>query len=148
MHEHASKMELGDKETVAICIQVSVTCYLHVLHHYTHMVCTIRVYGIQNCTIRVRYIPYAYGVPYAYGTEHFTQKAFVASGVLLGSSSVHRCEIVWLQNKGRYKQWTWGPRTQDQGTQANFLCFNKTRPACTRCLPILYNYPASLYNIS
>ena len=28
----------------------------------------------------------------------FTQKPFVASGVVLGSSSLH-CEIVWLQNK-------------------------------------------------
>ena len=30
-------------------------------------------YGIQNFTIRVRYIPYAYGmyrIKYAYGTEH------------------------------------------------------------------------------
>ena len=42
MHEHASKMELGDKETVAICIQASVTCYLHVIHHYTRIVRTIR----------------------------------------------------------------------------------------------------------
>ena len=61
MHEHASKMELEDKETVAICIQASVACYLHVIHRYTRMVRTIRVwyvpyaYGIQNCTIRVWY---------------------------------------------------------------------------------------------
>ena len=27
-------------------------------------------YGIQNCTIRVWYVPYAYGIKYAYGTEH------------------------------------------------------------------------------
>ena len=61
MHEHASKMELGDKETVAIA---NVICYLHVIHRYTRMVRTIRVwsYGIQNCTIRVWYIPYAYGM--------------------------------------------------------------------------------------
>ena len=46
------------------------------LHRYTRMVRTIRVwsyriyaYGIQNCTIRVRNIPYAYGIKYAYGTE-------------------------------------------------------------------------------
>ena len=46
MHEHASKMETCiDKETVAICIQASVTCYLHVLYRYTRMV----------------YVPYAYG---------------------------------------------------------------------------------------
>ena len=44
MHEHASKMELGDKETVAICIQASVTCYLHLIHRYTRMVRTIRVW--------------------------------------------------------------------------------------------------------
>ena len=80
MHEHASKMELGDKETVAICIQASVTCYLHVIHRYIrvwyvpyaygHTVyILIRVYGIQNCTIRVLYVPYAYGIKYAYGTE-------------------------------------------------------------------------------
>ena len=31
---HASKTELGDKETVAICMQASVTCYLHVIHRY------------------------------------------------------------------------------------------------------------------
>ena len=68
-------MELGDKETVAICIQASATCYLHVIHRYTRMVRTIRVwsyrtrmvylpyaYGIQNCTVRVWYIPYAYGM--------------------------------------------------------------------------------------
>ena len=61
MHEHASKMELGDKETVAICIQASVTCYLHVKHRYTRMVRTIRVWYTKLyhtrmvCTIRVRY---------------------------------------------------------------------------------------------
>ena len=77
MHEHASKMVLGDKETVAICIQASMTCYLHVIHRYTRMVRTIRIYmdipytyGIQNCIIRVWYVPYAYGMKYAYGTEH------------------------------------------------------------------------------
>ena len=43
-------MELGDKETVAIQIQASVTCYLHVIHRYTRMVYKI--------------------VPYTYGTEH------------------------------------------------------------------------------
>ena len=31
-------MELGDKETVAICMQARVTCYLHVIHRYTRMV--------------------------------------------------------------------------------------------------------------
>ena len=31
-------MELGDKETVVICIQASVTCYLHVIHRYMRMV--------------------------------------------------------------------------------------------------------------
>ena len=63
MHEHASKMELGDKETVAICIQASVTCYLHVIHRYTRMVIPY-AYGIQNCTTYI----YAYGIKYAYGT--------------------------------------------------------------------------------
>ena len=48
MHEHASKMELGDKETVAICIQASVTCYLHVIHRYTRMVRNIRVWGLLH----------------------------------------------------------------------------------------------------
>ena len=61
MHEHASKMELGDKETVAICIQASVTCYLHVIHRYTRMIRTIRVwytklyYTRMVCTVRVWY---------------------------------------------------------------------------------------------
>ena len=50
MSTNASKMELGDKEIVAICIQASVTCYLHVIHR-----CTRMVYKI---------------LPYAYGTEH------------------------------------------------------------------------------
>ena len=81
MNEHASKMELGDKETVAICIQASVTCYLHVIHRYTRMVRTIRVWSYRTrmvykivpyaystyhtrmvCTIRVWYVPYAYGM--------------------------------------------------------------------------------------
>ena len=48
MHEHASKMELGDKETVAICIQASVPYYLHVLHRYTRMVRTIRVWSYRT----------------------------------------------------------------------------------------------------
>ena len=48
MHEHASKMELGDKETVAICIQASVTCYLHVIHRYN--VLLILYTGIHRYT--------------------------------------------------------------------------------------------------
>ena len=44
MHKHASKIKLRDKETVAICIQASVTCYLHVIHRYSCMVCTIRIW--------------------------------------------------------------------------------------------------------
>ena len=54
-------MKLGDKETVAICIQASVTCYLHVIHRYTRMVRTIRVwytklyYTRMVHTIRVWY---------------------------------------------------------------------------------------------
>ena len=80
-------MELGDKETVAICIQASATCYLHVIHRYTRMVRTIRVWSYRTRTvykivpyaygtvhtIRVWYVPYAYGIKYAYGTEqrHF-----------------------------------------------------------------------------
>ena len=67
MHEHASKMELGDKETVAICIQASETWYLHVIHRYTRMVRTIRVWSYR---MRVWYVPYAYGIKYAYGTYH------------------------------------------------------------------------------
>ena len=63
MHEHANKMELGDKETVAICIQASVTCYLHVIHRYTRMVRTIRVWSYRT---RMVYKI----VPYAYGTYH------------------------------------------------------------------------------
>ena len=63
MHEHASKMKLGDKETVAICIQASVTCYLHVIHRYTRMVRTIRVWSYRT---RMVYKI----VLYAYGTYH------------------------------------------------------------------------------
>ena len=38
-------MELGDKETVAICIQASVTCYLHIIHRYiTRMVRTVQIF--------------------------------------------------------------------------------------------------------
>ena len=78
MHEHASKMELGDKETVAMCIQANVTSYLHVIHRYTRMVRTIpyrtcMVYKIvpyaystyhtrMVCTIHVWYVPYTYGM--------------------------------------------------------------------------------------
>ena len=81
MHEHASKMELGDKETIAICIQASVTCYLHVIN----IVIRVRVWSYRTRTIykivpyvwyipyavhtiRVWYVPYAYGIKYAYGT--------------------------------------------------------------------------------
>ena len=74
MHEHASKMELGDKETVAIYAFKqachTICTYYIVMHVYcivirvwyvhTRMVIPY-AYGIQNCTIRVRYIPYAYG---------------------------------------------------------------------------------------
>ena len=51
-------MELGDKETVAICIQANVTCYLHVIHRYTRMVATYHT----RMTYKI--------VPYAYGTYH------------------------------------------------------------------------------
>ena len=63
MHEHASKMELGNKETVAIFIQASVTCYLHVIHRYTRMVCTRCVWSYRMCMVYKI-------VPYAYGTYH------------------------------------------------------------------------------
>ena len=63
MHEHASKMELGDKETLAICIQASVTCYLHVIHRYTRMVPITRVWSYRT---RMVYKI----VPYTYGTYH------------------------------------------------------------------------------
>ena len=56
-------IKLGDKETVAICIQASVTCYLHVIHRYTHMVRTICVWSYR---MRMVYKI----VPYAYGTYH------------------------------------------------------------------------------
>ena len=72
MHEHASKMKLGDKETVAICIQASVTCYLHVIHRYTRMVRTIRVWSYRTRMV-YKIVLYAYGIKYAYGTEHIYQ---------------------------------------------------------------------------
>ena len=71
-------MELGDKETVAICIHASVTCYLHIIrvwyvsYAYGH---TVRVWYTKlyhtrmEHTIQVWYVPYAYGIKYAYGTE-------------------------------------------------------------------------------
>ena len=48
-------------------MQASVTCYLHVIHRYTRMVRTIRVWYTKLYhtrmvhTIRIWYIPYAYG---------------------------------------------------------------------------------------
>ena len=56
-------MDIGDKETVAIYIQASVTCYLHVIHRYTRMVRTIRVWSYRT---RMVYKI----VPYAYSTYH------------------------------------------------------------------------------
>ena len=53
MHEHPSKMELGDKETVAICIQASVTCYLHARNT------SLYAYGTYHTRM---VIPYAYGI--------------------------------------------------------------------------------------
>ena len=60
-------MELGDKEIVAIYIYIIyIYIYIHaskrdmlsarIIHHYTCMVYKI--------------VPYAYGIKYAYGTEH------------------------------------------------------------------------------
>ena len=59
MHEHASKMELEDKKTVAICIQASVHDMLsaRIIHRYTRMVRIIRVWYTK-----LWYIPYAYRV--------------------------------------------------------------------------------------
>ena len=57
-------MELGDKETVAICIQANVTCYLHVIHRYTRMVRTIRVWSYRMRMV-YKIVPL-----YAYGTYH------------------------------------------------------------------------------
>ena len=47
--------------------------------YHTRMVIPY-AYGIQNCTIRVRYIPYAYGTKYAYGTEH----SYVYTYIIIG----------------------------------------------------------------
>ena len=69
MHEHASKMELGDKETVAICIQASVTCYLHVIHSYTCMVRTIRVWSYRTRMV-YKIVPYTYGTYRIAGIYH------------------------------------------------------------------------------
>ena len=71
MHDHASKMELGDKETERNCSYMLsskrdmlseriVSLYAYGTYH-TRMVIPY-AYGIQNCTIRVRYVPYAYGM--------------------------------------------------------------------------------------
>ena len=77
-------MELGDKETVAICIQANVTCYLHVIHRYTRMVRTIRVWSYRMRMV-YKIVPYAYGtyriwyVPYAYGINtriHGTEQCY------------------------------------------------------------------------
>ena len=55
--------------------------------YHTRMVIPY-AYGIQNCTIRVWYIPYAYGIKYAYGTEHdiYYTKCSNASPYLLKST--------------------------------------------------------------
>ena len=47
---------------------------LNLCHHchveqYTHTVQPY-AYGTEKHTIRVRYVPYAYGMKYAYGTQH------------------------------------------------------------------------------
>ena len=79
MHELASKMELGDKETVAICIQASVTCYiarntsLYAYGTYHTRMIIPYAYGIQNCTIRIWYIPYAYGMYHTHINMHMVQ---------------------------------------------------------------------------
>ena len=62
-------MELGDKETVATYMHSSkcdmlsarnTSLYAYGTYH-TRMVIPY-AYGIQNCTVRVWYIPYAYGM--------------------------------------------------------------------------------------
>ena len=57
-------MELGDKETVAICIHASVTCYLHII-------CVWYVSYAYGHTVRVWYtkLYHTRMVKYAYGTE-------------------------------------------------------------------------------
>ena len=58
--------------------------------YHTRMVIPY-AYGIQNCTIRVRYIPYAYGIKYAYGTEHNHHYAKISSLFKLIIPEVSRC---------------------------------------------------------
>ena len=71
-------MELGDKETVATYMHSSKRDMLSArntsLYAYGH---TVRVWYTKlyhTCmvhTIRTWYVPYAYGIKYAYGTEHY-----------------------------------------------------------------------------
>ena len=58
MHEHASKMELGDKETVAICIQASVIML-------SARNTSLYAYGTYHMRMVI-----PYGIKYTYGTEH------------------------------------------------------------------------------
>ena len=66
---------------IAHCSQVMARLEDTEKRHNTHMVRTIRVclyrthmpipyaYGMENCTVHVWYIPYAYGTKYTYGIE-------------------------------------------------------------------------------
>ena len=84
MHEHASKMELGDKEIVASYMHSSkrdmlsarnTSLYVYGTYHMRMVIS--RVHNIMNSwSYRTRMVykivPYAYGmyVPYAFGMYH------------------------------------------------------------------------------
>ena len=126
MHEHASKMELGDKETVAICIQASVTCYLHVIHRYTCMVRTIRVWYTKNCTIRVWYVR---TIRVWYRTCILSIKSLTRSHVcVLGvrlSATARSHTLVLLMIL--YKKWPNNKETNNTGKKQNGS-FSKQAP--------------------
>ena len=64
MHEYASKMELGDKETIAIIIMHSSKCDMLSARNTS-----LYAYGTYHTRMVYKIVPYVYGIKYAYGTE-------------------------------------------------------------------------------
>ena len=63
MHEHASKMELEDKETVATYMHLSKRDIL------SARITLLYAYGTYHTRMVYKIVPYAYGIKYAYDTE-------------------------------------------------------------------------------
>ena len=104
-------MERGYKETVAICMQASVTCYLHVIHHYTRMVYKI--------------------VPYAYGTYHTRMVCTICVWYKIrvwyrATATLQLCLLVQLLQ---------------QRNPAILKTINRTSSICAQFLPKFLSYP-------